>query len=74
LCYLSTLQIEKLNHTGSSPVLTTKLKVMKYHVIMRLKNGKIAEYTTWGNFTRNEIVEKMNISYKGEVAKIIGIF
>ena len=47
---------------------------MKYHVIIRLKNGKIAEYTTWGNFTRDEIIEKATASYKGEIAKIIGIF
>ena len=47
---------------------------MKYYVIMKLRNGKIAEYTTWGNFTRNEIIEKATIPYKGEVVKIIGIF
>jgi len=29
LCYLNTLQIEKLNHAGSNPVLTTKIKIMK---------------------------------------------
>ena len=46
---------------------------MKYHVVMRLKNGEIAEYTTWGNFTRDEIIKKVSISYKGEIAKIIGI-
>jgi hypothetical protein len=26
VCTLNTLQIEKLNHTGSNPVLTTKKK------------------------------------------------
>ena len=54
-------------------LLKLKFKIMKYHVVMRLKNGEIAEYTTWGNFTRDEIIKKVSISYKGEIAKIIGI-
>ena len=47
---------------------------MKYLVIMRLTSGSIAEYTTWVNFTREEIIKKATSSYGNRVSKIIGIF
>jgi hypothetical protein len=41
---------------------------------MKLKNGKIAEYITWGNFTKEEVLKKATHGYNSEVSKIVGIF